>query len=247
MSENSKNGGPGKGVEGTEGPRTTSRPEPVRPSERAERAAIPRGRGPELSRHQDQAVHAGGDGEEDGLLSRVRHAADDRSEALRERAEHLYEEAASRVGGAYEHAKEWARDKYEGGAGWASDRYERGTRYAEIARRRSLARMRHGSGAVQSFAHENPLLVGVIGLAAGLVIGSLLPRTRREDRTFGRYADEAREHGLRYAREAARRGREYVEEQFTDEDPRFAHHDSEFQRRSRGSEREGPSGRFQNH
>jgi hypothetical protein len=55
-------------------------------------------------------------------------------------------------------------------------------------------------------------MVGVVGLAAGLVIGALLPRTRHEDRAFGHWADEVRDQGLRYAREATQRGREYVEE-----------------------------------
>src|SRR3712207_8903503 len=55
-------------------------------------------------------------------------------------------------------------------------------------------------------------MVGVMGLAAGLVIGALLPRTRQEDRAFGRWADEVREQGMRYARDATQRGREYVEE-----------------------------------
>jgi len=51
-----------------------------------------------------------------------------------------------------------------------------------------------------------------MGLAAGLVIGALLPRTRHEDRAFGRWSDEVRDEGMRYARDATQRGREYVED-----------------------------------
>ena len=45
--------------------------------------------------------------------------------------------------------------------------------------------------------------------------------------------DEVRNQGVRYAREAADRGREYVEEAFNGDDARFSRHDSEF-----GSERD---------
>jgi hypothetical protein len=71
-------------------------------------------------------------------------------------------------------------------------------------------------------------MVGLVGLAAGLLLGALLPRTRREDEMFGEWADEVREQGLRYAHEAAQRGRDYVEENFTGEDDRFGRHESEY-------------------
>jgi hypothetical protein len=57
---------------------------------------------------------------------------------------------------------------------------------------------------------ENPILVGVVGLAAGLLIGALLPRTRTEDENVGPWADEVRDQGLRYARDVTHRGREFV-------------------------------------
>jgi hypothetical protein len=77
------------------------------------------------------------------------------------------------------------------------------------------------------------MVVGLVGLAAGLLLGALLPRTRRENEMFGEWADEVRNQGVRYAREAADRGREYVEEAFNGDDARFSRHDSEF-----GSERD---------
>jgi hypothetical protein len=55
-------------------------------------------------------------------------------------------------------------------------------------------------------------MVGVVGLAAGLLVGALLPTTRRENQVFGRYADEVREQGMRYARELAEQGKSLVEE-----------------------------------
>jgi hypothetical protein len=45
---------------------------------------------------------------------------------------------------------------------------------------------------------------------------------------FGEWADEVRNQGLRYAREAASRGREYVEETFNGDEAQFSRHESEF-------------------
>ena len=68
-----------------------------------------------------------------------------------------------------------------------------------------------GKGAVERFVDENPLLVGVVGVAAGLLLGALLPRTRQEDKNLGPWADEVRDQGLRYAREVTSIGREFVQ------------------------------------
>ena len=91
--------------------------------------------------------------------------------------------------------------------------------------RESIGRARHG---MQEYVSQNPFMVGLVGLAAGLLIGALLPRTRREDEMFGEWADEVRNQGLRYARDAASRGREYVEENFSGDDAQFSRHESEF-------------------
>lgn len=55
-------------------------------------------------------------------------------------------------------------------------------------------------------------MVGVAGLAAGLLIGALLPATRRENRYLGPYADDMRREGVRYARDVAQQGREAISE-----------------------------------
>lgn len=71
--------------------------------------------------------------------------------------------------------------------------------------------LNRGKGAVERFVDENPLLVGVVGVAAGLLLGALLPRTKQEDRNIGPWADEVRGQGLRYAREVTSKGREFVQ------------------------------------
>jgi ElaB/YqjD/DUF883 family membrane-anchored ribosome-binding protein len=121
---------------------------------------------------------------------------------------------------AYDQASGMARDAYEQASSMASDAYDRGSRYYDEAAQRSLEGFGQARRGMERFVAENPMMVGVIGLAAGLVIGALLPRTRQEDRTLGRWADEVREQGMRYARDMAHRGREMIDETFSGDDDR---------------------------
>ena len=195
--------------------------------------------GPEHLRHQDKDAGKGlgsqgagggqsGQSGSGSAMDTARQAAQSAGETVRD-AVGQASQAASQAAG---QATEWARNA-------ASGVYEQGARQFETVRR-SMPDVRQYGGSVQRFVAENPILVGVVGLATGLLLGALLPRTRREDQVFGRWADEVREQGLRYARDMTQRGREYVEEAFGDEDDRFASPDM-------GRERSGPAGRFQNH
>ena len=107
---------------------------------------------------------------------------------------------------------ERAGDALEDASDWARDQYEQGSRQFDRMRNQSMQQFRQARGGIERFVNENPLMVGIVGLAAGLVIGALLPRTRQEDRAFGQWADQVRDQGWRYAREATQRGREYMEE-----------------------------------
>lgn len=203
-------------------------------------------RGPEHLRHQDkdagqglgQQARAAGDtlrqsagGVADTASQTAQSAADavrDVAGQAQERAGELYEQASERAGEFYDQASDWARDAYE-----------QGSRYYN-----EMPDMRSARGSVERFARENPILVGVVGLAAGLLLGALIPRTRQEDRTLGRWSDELRDQGMRYAREMSHRGREFVEDAFGDNDPRFSSPESGPRR---GGPRPGPSGRYQNH
>ncbi|HEX8166196.1 MAG TPA: hypothetical protein VF601_10470 [Beijerinckiaceae bacterium] len=208
--------------------------------------------GPEHLRHQDKDAGKGLGGQKQGqaggqsgsgsAMDTARQAAQSAGETVRDaagqvqqRAGELYEQASETAGQVAEQATEWAR-------GAARGAYEQGSRQFENVRR-SLPDVRQYGGSVQRFVAENPVLVGVVGLAAGLLLGALLPRTRREDQVFGRWADEVRGQGMRYARDMTQRGREYVDEALG-EDDRFASPDGDDWRRD---QRSGPSGRFQNH
>jgi len=138
------------------------------------------------------------------------------------------DQARDMAGRAYDEATDWARDTYERASSWASDTFE-GTS-GQMSRGRSRAGSSFGGArqGVQRYVAQNPVMVGLVGLAAGLLIGALLPRTRREDEVFGEWADEVRRQGLRYAQDMTQRGREYVEEAFNGDEPQFSRHESEF-------------------
>ena len=133
-----------------------------------------------------------------------------------------------RAGEAYEDASAFARDTYERASSWASDAVEQGYDRLGNARVRSARRLGSARHSVQDYVAENPVMVGLVGLAAGLLIGALLPRTRREDKAFGEWSDDVRQHGLRYAQDVAQRGREYVQDAFSGDDARFGRHESEY-------------------
>lgn len=86
-------------------------------------------------------------------------------------------------------AAEFAREGIEDAGAWAEERYREA---ADMGRR--------GYREARRFAHANPVAVGAIGLAAGLVVGVLLGRTgdappprrrRRRTREDDDYAYEA--------------------------------------------------------
>lgn len=130
---------------------------------------------------------------------------------VQEGASDVADAARGRVGETVDRVREHAADAYDDVRSWASDRYDAQSRRAAALADRGYGRLREGRSATEAFVSDNPLLVGVVGLAAGLLLGALLPRTRREDEALGPWADEVRDHGLRYAREMTHRGREYVE------------------------------------
>lgn len=149
------------------------------------------------------------------------------TDQVKQTAEQVQEKASE----ALEQASDWARDTYERASSWASDAFEHGP--DRPGRGRMGQRFGGAGRGVQQYVAQNPVMVGLVGLAAGLLIGALLPRTRREDEVFGEWADEVREQGMRYAQDMTQRGRDYVEQAFSGDDPRFSKHDSEFQGGSR--------------
>jgi ElaB/YqjD/DUF883 family membrane-anchored ribosome-binding protein len=127
-------------------------------------------------------------------------------------ASSIVDQAASTARDGLKSAADAAKSATEAARSTASDAYGRASRTVGDAGRRSAAQFKRNRRGVEAFVEENPVMVGVVGLAAGLLIGALLPTTRRENQVFGRYADEVREQGMRYARELAEQGKSMVEE-----------------------------------
>jgi ElaB/YqjD/DUF883 family membrane-anchored ribosome-binding protein len=151
-----------------------------------------------------------------------------------------YAQGASDLAG---DVRDRAGETLEQASDWAREQYEQGSRQLDRARDQSMRQLQQARGGIERFVSQNPLMVGVVGLAAGLVIGALLPRTRQEDRAFGEWSDQVRDQGLRYAREATQRGREYVEEALgNDSDEEWRPEDD---KRGGGVRQSGP--RYQNH
>jgi ElaB/YqjD/DUF883 family membrane-anchored ribosome-binding protein len=186
-------------------------------------------------------------GEQGGMTEKARNAAQSVRETAKNAAGTMSEQAQAaaesvretaetvqqRAGEAYQQATEWAR--------------QQAPRLGEV-RHRSMEQLQRARGGLERFVNENPVMVGVMGLAAGLIIGALLPRTRHEDRAFGRWADEVRDQGMRFAREASQRGREYVEEALSGGEQSSSSRESDWSgddERAGGSRSGGP--RYQNH
>ncbi len=137
--------------------------------------------------------------------------ASDLADRARERLSGLADEVHDRLGGSADQARERAGAVYDEARERAGELHRRNMRRLDDLTVQGLEGLQRGRTTVERFVDDNPLLVGVVGVAAGLLLGALLPRTRQEDRNLGPYADEVRDQGLRYAREMTHRGREFVQ------------------------------------
>lgn len=80
----------------------------------------------------------------------------------------------------------------------------RAARLAETTRDRA-GRMRSGT---QSMANEQPIMLAALGLAAGAMLGALLPHTRREDQWMGEARDRVLDRTRDEMHEQMERGKE---------------------------------------
>lgn len=132
-------------------------------------------------------------------------------ESVRDRAKealHAGSEKVSELAGSgretLEHTAHKARETYEDLVERLDQAYHDG--FSEG--RRALQRSADTAG---TFAREHPLALCALGIAGGLLLGSLLPRSRTEDRLIGPYADEVKERAQSYGSKVVREGRKRVE------------------------------------
>ncbi|MCJ2056616.1 hypothetical protein MKL09_08620 [Methylobacterium sp. J-048] len=142
-------------------------------------------------------------------------AAGDRASDLagqaRQTVSDLADDIGDRLGGVADQARSRAASAYDEARERAGALHKRNLRALDDITTQGIDGLQRGRSTVERFVDDNPLLVGVVGVAAGLLLGALLPRTRQEDRNIGPWADEVRDQGLRYAREVTNMGREFVQ------------------------------------
>ena len=154
--------------------------------------------------------HSATEAVRDGVRAAGDRAADLAGQAKRA-ASDLADDIGDRLGGATDEARDRAASAYDDARGRAGSLHRRNMRALDDLTSQGIDGLNRGRTAVERFVDDNPLLVGVVGVAAGLLLGALLPRTRQEDRNIGPWADEVRDQGLRYAREVTNIGREFVQ------------------------------------
>jgi hypothetical protein len=133
-----------------------------------------------------------------------------------------------------------ARDKMSSTAHAVGDR-ARSTAHTVGDRARSMSaearyRARRARAGFGNLLEEQPLLLGAIGLAAGVIAGAALPPTEQEDRAFGPARDRALDRARRAGAEGARQVRERTEEVVETAKDAMQQHDGE--RRSSEQHRE---------
>lgn len=99
----------------------------------------------------------------------------DKTEAAKARVERAYETAKDKASSAYDSARESAGNAYDSARARAVSAYDSTRQGLKTGARRT------GDG-----IEESPLLALTGGLALGLLIGSLLPRSEREKRALSK-------------------------------------------------------------
>ena len=145
------------------------------------------------------------------LAEQASQRASDFAGQASQRASDLAGGVQDRLSGAAEDARARASAAYDDARTRLGTVHKRHMRTIDDLTVQGIDGLNRGKGAVERFVDENPLLVGVVGVAAGLLLGALLPRTRQEDKNLGPWADEVRGQGLRYAREVTGKGRAFVQ------------------------------------
>jgi hypothetical protein len=158
-----------------------------------------------LSGNRDRAGH--------GVATRPGASAEDLAEGARDATAGLRSAASSvreSVSGAVSSAGETVSSLRDGAAR-ASRRISEATHAATDRAHRVGDAARHGADRLRSrlerFAHEQPMALGAIGIAAGAVLAASAPRTRPEDHLMGdaseRLKERAKEAGMEQMDRAA--------------------------------------------
>lgn len=161
---------------------------------------------------QSRPAQSGGSTSGSGSVAQSADGLKDKASEVLGTVKEKAREVESGATEAYSRATKHARDGYERATTWASDRYDNAARSAKQAHGRSTSELERVRRNAEDLVTHNPVMISVAGLAAGLLIGALLPRTQRENEAFGRLSDELWEQGKRQAAELVRQGKDRVVE-----------------------------------
>jgi len=109
-------------------------------------------------------------------------------------------DVGARVGDYVDEKKEAVKSKLTGAKDTVTNAVPEGTA------------VRQRAGRVRSTAERNPMGLAIAGVAAGFVVGTLVPSTRVEDEQMGDVSDRLKDTAKETAAEAAERGKEVAGE-----------------------------------
>jgi hypothetical protein len=116
---------------------------------------------------------------------------------LRERAGNIRDRAAETADGVHgavdatRDTMSQAMDSIHGAMDSTRETYEHTAQSLRSGASRAAEITREQRDRVNRLIHEQPLMLGALGLAAGAIIGALLPTTEHEDRMLGEMRDKA--------------------------------------------------------
>lgn len=170
--------------------------------------------------HYGDAAHAGGRHEDSqGWTGRMAEYASEKAHEAADAARsaagyvtHRAGDTASTTGEAVSHAGASAAESTRRGtsAAWDSTRSATGNAYGS-SRQVAGQGYAYGRDRFDESLREHPLTVGVAALAAGVLAGLVVPRTRSENRYVGGYSRQMKDEASHLAHEAYDRGRHMAE------------------------------------
>lgn len=139
--------------------------------------------------------------EQPGALKRGWGTVRDKASNARSSVRDTVGSASAAVSDRASTARDYASEK------WQSAR-ERGSEYADRARTRATDLRRQAGDSFE----QNPFLGALVGIAAGAIVGALLPRTQRENELLGETRDRLADAARSAARAAADASKQQLDE-----------------------------------
>ena len=135
----------------------------------------------------------------DGKIKSLKQGAEESADEFRERVIHTSVEHAEHMEYQYRQAQQTGQQLYTRGRQHAQTAAEAGQELYTRGRQQAQS----ATETARNFMQEQPLVAGALGIAAGALIGALLPSTRTEDELVGSQADSIKSAAARRAESAS--------------------------------------------